>query len=126
MKQGPAIALAAVLAAFATPLLAEPIKVDGGMIDGRALASGVDGWFGIPFAAPPLRELRWRAPQPVKPWQGVLQADRFAPMCLQAMRTRLAQNCPSSCGFMEAGSLSARPAWPTIRARVSRATALSG
>ena len=88
MKQGPAIALAAVLAAFATPLLAEPVKVDGGMIDGRALASGVDGWFGIPFAAPPLRELRWRAPQPVKPWQGVLQADRFAPMCLQAMRTR--------------------------------------
>ena len=71
-----------------SPALADPVKVDGGLIDGKQLTGGVTGWFGVPFAAPPLRDLRWRAPQPVAAWQGVYHADRFAPMCLQAMRTR--------------------------------------
>ncbi len=35
-------------------------------------------WRGIPFAAPPIGELRWRAPQPPQPWQGVRMADRFS------------------------------------------------
>ena len=68
--------------------MAEPISIDGGLIAGKSLGNGVSGWFGVPFAAPPLRELRWRAPQPVKPWQGVFNADRFAPMCLQSLRSR--------------------------------------
>lgn len=76
------------LALAATPALADPIKVDGGLIDGKDLGNGVSGWFGVPFAAPPLRDLRWRAPQPVAAWQGVYHADRFAPMCLQSMRAR--------------------------------------
>lgn len=37
-----------------------------------------DVWRGIPFAAPPVGPLRWRAPQPVEPWQGVRIADRFS------------------------------------------------
>jgi para-nitrobenzyl esterase len=43
---------------------------------------------GVPFAAPPVRELRWRPPQPVVPWQGDLIADRFSPMCLQPLRPK--------------------------------------
>jgi para-nitrobenzyl esterase len=70
------------------PALADPIKVDGGLIDGKELGEGVTAWLGVPFAAPPLRELRWRAPQPVPAWQGVYHADRFAPMCLQGLRSR--------------------------------------
>ena len=70
------------------PASADPVRVDGGLIDGTELASGVTGWFGVPFAAPPVRELRWRAPQPVKSWSGTFHADRFAPMCLQAQRSR--------------------------------------
>ncbi|MFU0892382.1 carboxylesterase family protein, partial [Kluyvera sichuanensis] len=35
-------------------------------------------WSGIPYAAPPVGPLRWRAPQPVSPWQGVRQADTFS------------------------------------------------
>ena len=35
---------------------------------------------GVPYAKPPVGELRWRAPQPPEPWHGVLRADRFAPM----------------------------------------------
>lgn len=38
---------------------------------------------GIPFAAPPVGDLRWRAPQPVKPWQGIRKADTFSASCIQ-------------------------------------------
>ena len=74
------------LALIATPLHARPIPVDGGQVDGIALPSGVEAWLGVPFAAPPLRELRWKPPQPAKPWPGVYHADRFAPECLQPLR----------------------------------------
>ena len=40
-------------------------------------------WRGIPIAAPPVGELRWRAPQPFKPWEGDLEAVRFGSMCPQ-------------------------------------------
>lgn len=76
------------LALIASPAMADPIKVDGGLIDGKELPGGVEGWFGVPFAKPPVRDLRWRAPQPVDAWQGTYHADRFAPMCLQGLRSR--------------------------------------
>ena len=71
-----------------TSVQAEPIRIDSGLIEGVTLGSGVRAWLGIPQAAPPLRELRWRAPQPVPRWDGVFHADRHAPMCLQVLRTR--------------------------------------
>lgn len=40
-------------------------------------------WRGIPYAQPPVGPLRWRAPQPVEPWQGVRLADRFSAACWQ-------------------------------------------
>ena len=79
---------AVALALVAAQAQADPVKVDGGLIDGKLLPGGLAGWFGVPFAAPPVRELRWRAPQPAKPWEGTLHADRFAPMCLQSLRSR--------------------------------------
>jgi para-nitrobenzyl esterase len=68
------------------PVPDDPLALESGRIDGKLLASGVKAYFGIPFAAPPVGSLRWREPQPVKPWQGVLHADRFAPECIQALR----------------------------------------
>lgn len=38
---------------------------------------------GVPFAQPPVGELRWKEPQPVRKWQGVREATRFAPRCMQ-------------------------------------------
>jgi para-nitrobenzyl esterase len=45
----------------------------------------VDTFLGIPYAAPPVGRDRWRAPQPVPPWQGIRAADRFAPSCWQTL-----------------------------------------
>ncbi len=67
---------------------AQAIGVDGGLIDGKVLDSDVQAYLGVPFAAPPVRELRWREPQPVASWTGVRHADRFAPECLQPLRGR--------------------------------------
>jgi para-nitrobenzyl esterase len=72
-----------IVAAMAT-LTAAPaaITVEGGQISGTS-ADGVRAYKGIPFAAPPVGELRWKAPQPVVAWSGVKQADAFGPQCMQ-------------------------------------------
>src|SRR6476659_9918864 len=55
-----------------------------GAVVGITLPSGVKAFRGVPFAAPPVRENRWRPPQPVKSWTGTRLADRFADQCMQA------------------------------------------
>lgn len=47
------------------------------------LADGVVSFKGIPFAAPPIGDLRWKEPQPVKSWSGEKKADTFGPSCMQ-------------------------------------------
>jgi para-nitrobenzyl esterase len=64
----------------------DPIVTDAGSIAGTELASGVRAYLGVPFAAPPVRELRWRPPQPVVAWEGTFHADRTAPECIQTLR----------------------------------------
>jgi len=68
------------------PIPDDPVKIDSGLVAGKLLASGVRAYLGIPYAEPPVRELRWRDPQPVKPWEGVYNADRKPHMCMQWMR----------------------------------------
>jgi len=60
-----------------------PIRVEGGMVQGT-LENGLTVYRGIPFAAPPVGDLRWRPPQPAAPWDGIRQADKFAPACWQS------------------------------------------
>ncbi|MTV36999.1 carboxylesterase/lipase family protein [Duganella radicis] len=74
------IAMCAGLVAQAQPTA--PVKVSGGEIAG-AHADAVNTYFGIPYAAPPVGKLRWRAPQPVTPWKGVRQATSFSAACAQ-------------------------------------------
>lgn len=59
------------------------IRVDGGLISGST-ADGVRSYKGIPFAAPPVGELRWKAPQPAIAWDGVRECTAFGPDCPQA------------------------------------------
>jgi para-nitrobenzyl esterase len=68
-------------------------KVEGGEIVGYENASGVLVWQGIPFAAPPLGELRWKAPRPPVPWEGRLEALAVGNECAsQNMATTLENN----------------------------------
>ncbi len=69
------------------PIEGDPVRVDGGLVSGTYLKSGLKAYFGVPFAAPPIRENRWRAPLPVRPWEGVLTANRMMPMCVQNLRS---------------------------------------
>jgi len=62
--------------------LGAPVKIDSGLVQGIQVG-GLSVYKGIPFAAPPIGLLRWREPQPVKPWSGILAADKFAPACMQ-------------------------------------------
>jgi para-nitrobenzyl esterase len=62
---------------------ADRVVTASGPVDGTKTANGIRLFRGIPFAAPPVRELRWRPPQPVKPWTQPLVADRFGPRCMQ-------------------------------------------
>ena len=58
------------------------IEIDDGMVQGH-IDGGARRFLGIPFAAPPVGDLRWRPPQPVEPWSGVLTADEISPACAQ-------------------------------------------
>lgn len=62
-----------------------PVETDSGLIAGKVLPSGIKAWLGVPYAQAPVRELRWRAPQAIS-WDGVYNADRFAPQCIQPLR----------------------------------------
>ena len=64
------------------PAQADPIQVSGGLVSGVA-AGGVQTYKGIPYAKPPVGDLRWRAPQSVATWSGILVADHFSPICVQ-------------------------------------------
>jgi para-nitrobenzyl esterase len=59
-----------------------PVKVSEGLLQGTA-EDGLTVYKGIPFAAPPVGDLRWRAPQPAEKWEGIKQADKFAPAPMQ-------------------------------------------
>jgi para-nitrobenzyl esterase len=59
------------------------VKVEGGLVEGT-IEDGITIYRGIPFAAPPVGDLRWRPPQPLKKWEGVLKGNKFAPACPQA------------------------------------------
>jgi para-nitrobenzyl esterase len=58
--------------------------VEGGAISGT-ISDGVVAFTGIPYAAPPLGDLRWRAPQPVLPWSGVRPATAYGHDCMQVV-----------------------------------------
>jgi para-nitrobenzyl esterase len=66
---------------------AAALIVEGGKItDVQPDPTGVRSFKGIPFAAPPIGELRWSPPQPVKPWFGDRSSERFGPRCMQTGR----------------------------------------
>jgi para-nitrobenzyl esterase len=74
--------VAACAAAAAAQTTTAVVTIDTGPVTGLA-ADGVAAFKGIPFAAPPVGPLRWKAPQPAKPWTAVFAADHYASDCMQ-------------------------------------------
>jgi para-nitrobenzyl esterase len=68
------------------------IKTNSGVVEGT-IENGIRAFKGIPFADPPVGNLRWKAPQPVKPWDGVLKADKFAPGSIQNQKLEQSEDC---------------------------------
>ena len=58
------------------------VKIENGILEGTD-ESGIKTFKGVPFAAPPVGDLRWREPQPVKTWSGIRKADKFGPRAMQ-------------------------------------------
>ncbi|MFS8099575.1 carboxylesterase family protein, partial [Lentzea alba] len=75
---------AVLVAASAVPANAAgtTVRTDTGFVSGTVI-NAQRSFQGIPFAAPPVGENRWRDPQPVQPWQGVLQTTKPGPRCAQ-------------------------------------------
>ena len=62
------------------------LGIEGGQVQGvETEISGVYVYKGIPFAAPPVGDLRWKEPQPVIPWDGVKMADTYGPGAYQSL-----------------------------------------
>jgi para-nitrobenzyl esterase len=81
------IALAACCLMTVPALAAPQVTVAQGTLSGST-DDGISVFKGIPFAAPPVRDLRWRAPQPALPWTGVRDATQFGSICPQAGGSR--------------------------------------
>ncbi len=62
--------------------LADPVKIDSGLVSGT-VEGEVRVYKGIPFAAPPVGDLRWKPPQPVTKWTGVRASTQFGPVSPQ-------------------------------------------
>src|SRR5215470_12439513 len=73
-------AIASPMSGSANPV----VRIDDGVIRG-ASAAGVNSFLGLPYAAPPTGNLRWRPPQPAAAWTGVRPATQFGPSCPQAL-----------------------------------------
>src|SRR6185503_16931816 len=73
---------AVAIAALMSVAIAQPVKTEGGLVEG-AVKDGIAIYKGIPFGAPPVGDLRWHAPVPAAPWDGIKKTDHFAPACPQ-------------------------------------------
>jgi para-nitrobenzyl esterase len=77
-------AIAVCTAAIQPSFARDRVKTANGILESTdAPKDGVRSFKGIPFGQPPVGDLRWREPQPVKNWNGVRKADQFGPRCMQ-------------------------------------------
>ena len=85
-----------------TPVYTAPVRLEKGDIRGVIIADGaVELYAGIPYAQPPIGALRWKEPQDPLPWEGVLDGDHFAPMCMQPTHLPIYDSLARIIGYHE-------------------------
>lgn len=75
------------------------VKTDKGLLRGTTV-SGMRAFLGIPYAAPPVGQLRWRSPQDVAAWTGARAATAFGPNCAQAGGTFGSNSTSEDCLYL--------------------------
>jgi para-nitrobenzyl esterase len=99
---GALVALAlslAVTGCLLSPPRDSDVTIDDGTLRGVA-DDGVRSWLGIPYAAPPLGDLRWRPPEPPTPWQDVRTADEFESECVQVEGQAISATSSEDCLYL--------------------------
>ncbi len=85
-----------------TPTYTEVVSIEKGDVRGVMIDDGkVELYAGIPYAKPPVGDLRWREPQDPDAWDGVLDADHFAPMCMQPTELPIIGSLKQIIGYHE-------------------------
>jgi para-nitrobenzyl esterase len=79
---------------FAQPVA--PVTIASGRITGKDLGE-VQAWLGIPYAAPPIGDLRWKPPQPPSSWNGVRAMDHYGAVCMQSKVLAAGQPMSEDC-----------------------------
>ena len=85
LASGIALALAASSAASIANIHRPVITLSDGALLGETTANGVEMFKDIPYAQPPVGDLRWKPPAPAKPWKGIRDAAAFGPSCVQPL-----------------------------------------
>ncbi len=84
------------LPCLALDICTSPVMTEAGLVQGeQADDANACVWKGIPYAQPPVGELRWKAPKPPKHWKGVKKADKWPPKCMQKGIMKLLNADPS-------------------------------
>jgi para-nitrobenzyl esterase len=81
-------------AAGAEMVCDEPVRTSDGLLRGME-EEGTCAWKGVPYAAPPVEDLRWKAPREVRRWKGVRDAVEFPPACMQYNGLMATMDCES-------------------------------
>src|SRR5512146_2947339 len=88
------VAIAVIACALMSMAATPTAKVEQGVLQGT-VEEGLTVYRGVPFAAAPVGDLRWRPPQPAAKWDGVRVADKFAPQCVQRAFSRPGEQPPA-------------------------------
>jgi para-nitrobenzyl esterase len=89
---GLTIALGLAWAGHAMAAMPNPVRTDSGLVAGGPTSDpNLTAFWGMPYAAAPVGELRWRPPEPAKPWAGVMAADHPGPLCPDSQGARANQ-----------------------------------
>src|ERR1700677_1946750 len=98
MRLNPMRGLIFLLAAAHAPFASgdDQVTIAAGVVEGTTAPDGIRVFKGIPFAEPPVGELRWKPPQPLKPWEGVKKTQAFGPSPTQNPALAVMMNVPGT------------------------------